>query len=107
MLTSEYNNLFSIPLSLFGAVYYLLILIITFDHLLAARLSLFIRAAKLTLIGFLMSLYLVSLQLFVLKSICIYCMFSAIISISLFILGSIVLARVKSYAAIQTAGTRS
>ena len=47
--------------------------------------------ARLTIIGLLASLWFIYLQLFVIKAICLYCMFSAFTSITLFIFGLFVL----------------
>ena len=46
---------------------------------------------RLTVIGLLASLWFIYLQLFVIKAICLYCMFSAFTSITLFVFGIIVL----------------
>jgi uncharacterized membrane protein len=54
-------------------------------------------ASKLTWVGLLASLYLVFLQLFVIKSICIYCMVSAGSSTILFILGVLLLRSLRTY----------
>lgn len=84
---SKYSEIGEIPLALLGVLYYLFIFIITLVY--------FDTGSKLvkkylpyaTIIGFLVSLYLVYLQLFVIGAICIYCMGSALTSTIIFILG--------------------
>jgi uncharacterized membrane protein len=86
VLGSTYSDIFGIPIALLGAAYYLLILFAALGYLkyhnkLAANiLGLF------PMIGLLFSLWLVYLQLFVIKYICIYCMGSALASTILFVL---------------------
>ncbi len=83
--TSKYSKIGIIPISLAGLLYYLA---------LGGLISVFIftkskRAVKLALglvsIGFLVSLYLVYLQLFVIHALCLYCIISASISTIVFL----------------------
>ncbi len=89
VLTSHYAEVWGIPLALIGALGYGSIL----------ALALFAHWAKepglrkalsgllaFSTIGFLVSLFLVYLQLFVLKSICIWCMASALTMTTIFLL---------------------
>jgi uncharacterized membrane protein len=84
VLTSKYSTIFNIPVSLFGAIYYILLFIL-------AVLSFEIRkeiirfVIVLTPLGFLISLYFVYVQIFILKELCFYCLISAFISTILFI----------------------
>lgn len=87
VLSSGYATVGPIPVALLGALYYASILIATIFVLckwkgnnLADTYLLYIPG-----IGFMMSLYLVGLQLFVIKAICLYCMVSALTSTILFI----------------------
>ena len=95
--TSKYSVLFGvIPLSLMGVFYYITMILgsvfalVTKNEKLLKLLSLFTAA------GFVTSLYLVYLQIFVLDAICIYCMISAGTSILLFIVGLVYLLKQKS-----------
>jgi uncharacterized membrane protein len=82
---SQYSMIFGIPISLIGALYYLIILICAIAYL-DMKKDLFIKGASaLIVFGFIVSAFLVYLQLFVLKSICLYCMTSALICTLLFI----------------------
>jgi len=95
VLTSQYSFLFGVPTSLWGAIYYLLIAVSAFIFLeskhvgktLASHHFEILRWALLgTIIGFLMSLWFIYLQVFILNSYCIYCLGSALTSILLFII---------------------
>lgn|SRR3989338_3412349 len=102
--TSQYSVIGGIPVAMLGAIYYLVIFALIFLFLKRKRLSsasdnnirgnedgLLNLAARLTIIGLLASLWFIYLQLFVIKAICLYCMFSAFTSITLFIFGLFVL----------------
>lgn len=93
--TSEYSEVFGIPLALFGAIYYfaLLVLIVAYFDF---KKDLILKIAGLiTPSGFLASVYFIYLQLFVIKAACLYCMISAVSSIILFVLGIIILRAVR------------
>ena len=96
--TSKYSTVANIPISLFGAIYYLAIFaaaILFLDTKYAPILYILIL---LPVAGFLLSLWFVYLQLFVIKAICLYCMVSAVTSTSLFIM-SLILGKqtIKNY----------
>ncbi len=93
--TSPYSLILGIPVALLGIFYYLTILLATlfyYDGIVHMRhqTSLPMRMAYLTCIGFLVSVWFIYLQLFVIKAICQYCMFSAVTSTLLFIFGIII-----------------
>lgn len=86
VLTSKYATIGAIPTSLIGALYYLLVflLLVFYTHTGAPR---FLYGAGIcTGLGFLVTLWFVYLQLFVLHSICLYCMVSAVTTTLLLIL---------------------
>ena len=85
--TSQYSEIWGIPIALIGASYYLLILILSIAYLDTKNLKILKLTVFLTPLGFLTSLFLVYLQLFVLNAICLYCIISALTSTSLFVLG--------------------
>ncbi len=93
--TSEYSTFLGIPVALFGSLYYLLFFLMSvvfFD----TKNKKFLRIlSSLSPIGFLMSIYFLVLQLFVIKAICLYCMLSVTTSTILFITGMIYLFRKK------------
>ncbi|MBI2506750.1 MAG: vitamin K epoxide reductase family protein [Candidatus Colwellbacteria bacterium] len=91
--TSEYATAVGIPIALLGAIYYLTVFILSAIYLDKKRERILNFTARLTTVGFLISLWLVYLQLFVIKAICIYCVISAATSTLLFVLGIITLKR--------------
>ncbi|MBI4160030.1 vitamin K epoxide reductase family protein [Candidatus Wolfebacteria bacterium] len=98
---SQYATIGDVPVALLGAGYYLIILglVALYFFLSREQKSEFSRiadgllnfAAKFTVVGFLVSLWFVYLQLFVIQSICTYCMISAATSTLLFLSGMILL----------------
>lgn len=101
---SQYSMIGGMPVALLGAIYYLTIFVLVFSLLNKKTFSsgvdggihengnkLLKFTAYLTIIGLLASLWFIYLQIFVIKAICLYCMFSAFTSITLFVFGIIVL----------------
>ncbi len=93
VLTSQYSIVFGIPVALLGAAYYLLIFLSTIAYFDTKDSKILQAIAILTPIGFLMSVWFVYTQLYILKAICEYCMLSAATSTILFIGGTEVFAR--------------
>ncbi len=89
--SSEYSEVFGIPLALFGAVYYFALLFSIIAYFDLKKAIILKIAALITPIGLLASLYFIYLQLIIIKAICLYCMISAAASIALFVLGMIIL----------------
>lgn len=89
VLTSKWSILFGQPISLFGAVFYLILFVLCLSYLTggSSRPKIFYTAALLTPISFATSAFLMYIQFFVIKQICVYCTFSAIFSTILFGLG--------------------
>ena len=94
VLTSQYSTLFGVPTSLLGALYYLAILVAAFIFLEAKHIggateshhfSILKWALIATVLGFLMSLWFIYLQVFIIHSYCLYCLGSALTSTVLFI----------------------
>lgn len=85
---SQYSEILGIPLAILGLLYYLiLLLIVNFEpNLPTLPISSLQLIAVVVSFGFLFTLWLVYLQLFVIELICIYCMVSAILTTSLFII---------------------
>lgn len=85
--SSQYAVVGNIPVALFGAAYYLSILIFVILYLDTGRAGLIKYVSRFSVVGFLASLWFIYLQLFVIKAICFYCVVSAIASTMIFILG--------------------
>lgn len=85
VLTSRYASFGPIPLAFVGALYYLFA-IIALGAYLDSQKAFFFRAVSYAVtFGFLISLGLLYLQLFVIHAICMYCLFSLLCSTLLFI----------------------
>lgn len=85
--TSQYAVIFKIPLALLGVIYYLGIFILAIIYLETKDKRILLFFPFFTAIGFLVSLWLVYLQVFALKALCLYCLISAFTSTILFIFG--------------------
>lgn len=86
VLGSVYSEVLGVPLALLGAIHYgLLLLTLSLAIVTGKRIWKIIVLLQVTA-GLLASSYLVYIQLFVIGSICLYCMGSALISVTLFIL---------------------
>jgi len=95
VLTSEYSVLFGVPTALFGSVYYFLILLASFIYIESRHGGGGIRSVHnlvakyaflMTSVGFVMSAWFTYLQMFVIKSYCMYCLISAGLSTTLFLM---------------------
>lgn len=86
--TSAYAVVFGVPVALLGALYYLSIFVLSVAYLDSHRDWMLKLSSGATATGFLVSVYLVSVQVFILQQICIYCMASAFTSTTLFAIGS-------------------
>jgi len=83
VLTSQYSSLFGVPLVLIGITYYFILLCLSVVFFLR-NIKILKYLFLISLMGFIMSLYFVFLQIFIIKAICLYCMLSAITSSSIF-----------------------
>jgi len=86
VLTSPYSVIFGIPISLIGAIYYLLVLVSLFAYFDTRRFIFLNIVRGLGVAGVSASAYFVYLQIFIIGSYCLYCMASAFISLLIFIL---------------------
>ncbi|HUX35520.1 MAG TPA: vitamin K epoxide reductase family protein [Candidatus Paceibacterota bacterium] len=89
VLSGPYSEIFGIPIALLGIFYYLFI----FSGALFFLFGNYHKFFRLTLLaasaGFLASVWFISLQLFIVKSLCFYCMISAFCCFALFLLASL------------------
>lgn len=84
VLTSQYSEIFGIPVALLGALYYLIISIGLFAHIEGKHEPSLRTVLLLTVFGFAMSLWFVYAQAFIIGAYCLYCLGSATISTILF-----------------------
>ena len=89
--TSVYATVAGVPIALVGALYYLLIFVATIAYFDTGNLRIMRFAAYFTVLGFLASLWLLYLQLFVIEALCMYCLLSLVTSTILFLLGLLVI----------------
>ncbi len=95
VLASEYSSIGPVPLALFGALYYLLMLlgfIFVLDRKSKTVLEIL---AYLSIAGFLMSGWLFFVQWKIVEAFCQYCLLSALTSTLLFIFGMIILRKIN------------
>ena len=90
---SPYSIMFGVPVALLGVLYYLTIFIFSVWYIDSGRAEALFTMAKLSIFGMAAALWFVSVQLFILHAICLYCMFSALTSTTLFLLGAYTLRR--------------
>lgn len=92
---SPHSVLFSIPLSAYGAIFYLAIGVLGILYL-DTKKYIFARLILLaTTLGFLMSLYFIYVQKFLIGAFCVYCILSAIVSTVLFALGVVIYKKLR------------
>ncbi|MBU1895516.1 vitamin K epoxide reductase family protein, partial [Patescibacteria group bacterium] len=84
VLTSKFAELWGIPVALFGVLYYLSVFLLLMIVNWQARNLFFVILFIATFFGFIFSIILVYIQIWVLSAVCAYCMLSAGISILLF-----------------------
>lgn len=89
--TSRFSTLFGIPISLFGALYYLFFIGLALAYIDTKNEKILFFASYASISGFLVSLFLLYLQVFVIKALCLYCIFSVATSTLLFLIGVYVL----------------
>jgi uncharacterized membrane protein len=97
--TSRYAMFAGLPLGLWGAAYYLTLLLLAVGHVDTGRAALLRLAAGLSFAGFAASAWFVYLQLFVIRAICPYCMLSAATATALAVVGALALRRLRVPAA--------
>jgi uncharacterized membrane protein len=91
--SSRFAVILGIPLGVYGALYYLAVILLTIGYVDTKKSIVLRAAAGITPLGFLASAWFVYLQLFVIGAVCPYCMLSALMSTLLLIPGLYVLTR--------------
>lgn len=82
---SAYSQFMGLPLALYGVVFYALLFVISSVLFVVPSRVLYRAAIALGVVGFLLSLYFVYLQFFVIKALCVYCLGSMVIAVLIFI----------------------
>ena len=95
--TSAFSLILGVPVALLGTLYYLTVIFGLVYFFQTQKTFVLKYIAALTGLGFAFSLWFVYLQFFVIHAICEWCMFSALTSTLLFILGMWVLKSHRAY----------
>ena len=77
---SPYSKLFGLPLALYGVVFYGIVFALVAVLFVATRHPLYQAAVALGVLGLIASLVFLFIQFALIKAICIYCIFSAVIA---------------------------
>lgn len=93
---SDYSAILGVPVAIFGMIFYVSIFIFGFLYLRSKKKGLIVSLFGLASIGFLISMWLVYVQAFILKTFCFYCLISALLSTILFILSIIMMIKYKN-----------
>ena len=96
VLTSKYSEIFGIPIALIGALFYSTVFLSALAYLKTKNNKIIILFLVLTALAFLMSVFFIYLQFFVIKAVCEYCLTSAAASIILFATSVFMARRVAS-----------
>tara|TARA_Y100001970_G_C14197671_1_gene839115 strand:+ start:355 stop:858 length:504 start_codon:yes stop_codon:yes gene_type:complete len=94
--TSKYSEIFGIPVSLLGTLYYLSIIVLTTLFLDKKYIGAIYIASLLTPLGLVASAYFMIVMFGILNAFCIYCIGSAISSTILFIFGMLYIVRIHN-----------
>ncbi len=95
VLTSKYAVIFGVPLALVGALYYLSLVLLSVWYVDRGRRQTLLNIFQLSGLGFLMSLGLLYLQIFVLRAVCEYCLTSLISTTGVFLVSYLLLRRAR------------
>ena len=88
VIHSDYSRFFGVPVELLGIIYYMFVMIFHFSLVISpgiGSLAILYSTIILSIIAFLFSLYLISVQIFILRQICTWCLLSATISTLIFV----------------------
>ena len=94
--TSVYSEIAGLPVALLGAIYYLGIFLICVFYLESKNTRPLKFLATGTTIAFIFSLYLIYLQIFTIKALCLYCLISAFLSLILFMVGILIFKKYRT-----------
>lgn len=84
VLTSRYAIIWGLPIALFGALYYLAVVILSILYFDTKKIKYIFAAIGAITIGFIFTLWLLYLQTFIIKAFCEYCLLSAGVTVTLF-----------------------
>ena len=86
VLTSPYATVWNVPISMAGAGYYLVLVLLSANFYKTGERRSLMAFVVLSSLGALISIELLYIQLFILHATCLYCLISAVLSVSMAIL---------------------
>lgn len=95
--TSFYSTMLGIPVALLGVAFYALVFIFIFLFSKSANKKFLVSLLAISTVGFLASMWFVYIQAFILKAFCFYCLISASLSATLFIISLIITIQYKKH----------
>ncbi len=95
VLNSPYSMIGFVPVALLGVFYYSLMLVLIVAYFNSEEFRFLKIASASTFLGLLASIWFMFVQFFIIQALCFYCVVSAFISVSLFILGIVILKTTK------------
>lgn len=95
--TSVYSTVLGIPVALLGVIFYLSVLAFALMLLRSWSKKSLISLLTISSIGFLVSICFVYIQAFILNAFCFYCLISASLSTTLFVLSIIMMVQYKKH----------
>jgi uncharacterized membrane protein len=94
--TSSYSTVFSVPVALLGIIFYAFIFSFALMFLKSKSNKSLILLLTISSIGFIVSMWFVYVQVFILHAFCFYCLISASLSTTIFILNLIAVIKYKN-----------
>jgi len=89
--TSQYALMLGVPVALLGAIYYFFVLLTSIFSLDIQSEKVLLFLSRITVIGFLFSLWFLFAQIFLIHALCTYCLISFVTSTALFVMGMVFL----------------
>lgn len=99
--TSTYSTILGVPVALLGVIFYGFIFAFVLMHSRSKSKKSLVLLLSISSIGFLISMWFVYVQVFILEAICLYCVISAGISTTIFILSLILMIQYKKHETIS------
>mgnify|MGYP000398024265 FL=1 len=94
--TSSYSAILGVPVAVLGMVFYIAVFALSILYLRTKNKKFLISLLVLSSIGFLMSIWFIYTQGFILNAFCLYCLVSAGLSTTIFILSLIAMLKLKN-----------
>lgn len=94
VLTSQYSELFGLPVALLGVAYYFAVFALAGGYLAVKHAALLLYAASVPFFGLVWTIWFLYVQAFVLRAFCLYCLLSAAITLALVFLSLLFFRRI-------------